>query len=54
MRKDLSNKNEWCKHTKNCWGGRRMINKANRRNAKKAINREMIEGKSRLAGAESL
>lgn len=40
MRKDDSNIKEWCKHTRNSCGGRRRVNKANRRNVKMMIKRE--------------
>lgn len=34
MRKDESNVREWCKHTKNVYGGRRRVNKGVRKNVK--------------------
>ena len=39
MRKDESGLSEWVKHTRNVYGGRRRVNKANRRNAKRKLRR---------------
>lgn len=39
MRKDDSNISSECKHTRNACGGRRRINKANRRNVKRMIQK---------------
>lgn len=40
MRKDGSGLREYVKHTRNVYGGRRRVNKANRRNAKSQLRRE--------------
>jgi len=45
MRKDDSNVRSYCKHTGNVYGGRRRVNKSNRRNIKfKIYKNYMLQG----------